>query len=171
MKSVIKKINYPQQLLEKRIGGIVYAGFTIDTLGKIKNVHINYGATPLMDEEVIRVISSLPNFAPALLDGMSGEVEMKLSISFNLAEPYNAFIDNKPLSIKGLEAIKFGDYETAMSYYKKAYHLEKESLDVIFNLALLYNKVGKKKKACKLWKRAIALGDEESKELLIKYCN
>jgi len=31
MKSFIKKINYPQQLLEKRIGGIVYAGFTVDT--------------------------------------------------------------------------------------------------------------------------------------------
>lgn len=61
--------------------GIVYVGFTVDTLGNVKNIEIKRGMTPLTDEEAIRVVKML-TFIPGTSYGRPIETEMVLPISF-----------------------------------------------------------------------------------------
>jgi TonB family protein len=46
----------------EQISGTVYIGFTVEADGKISNIHIRKSLHPLLDAEVIRVITAMPDW-------------------------------------------------------------------------------------------------------------
>jgi TonB family protein len=57
-----KNLQYPTDKNNSNIEGKVYASFTINEKGKVENVKIERSLNEIFDKEVIRVISSMPNW-------------------------------------------------------------------------------------------------------------
>jgi periplasmic protein TonB len=76
--------NYPEQAKMLNIQGIVYLNFQIDSKGKVKNVVVLRGVDPLLDEEAIRVVESMPPWTPAIQGDKKVGTEMGISIKFIL---------------------------------------------------------------------------------------
>ncbi|MGB0175696.1 MAG: energy transducer TonB, partial [Owenweeksia sp.] len=64
------------------IQGRVYVDFVIERNGSISNVTVVRGVDPLLDDEAVRVIKSLPKFQPAKQRGKP--VRMRFTMPFNL---------------------------------------------------------------------------------------
>lgn len=82
LKKFIKEnLRYPKT--GECIKGKVYVGFTVDTLGNVKDVEIKRGITPSTDEEAIRVVKML-TFISGTRFGRPIETKMILPISFTI---------------------------------------------------------------------------------------
>lgn len=79
-----KNIAYPQEAIEKRIQGKVYAEFTVDIDGSISEVKIYRGIGGGCDEETIRVIKDMPKWTPAEQKGKKIKVKQALPVQFYL---------------------------------------------------------------------------------------
>lgn len=87
MKYVYEKTKYPQEALEKGIQGRVIVRFVVTKEGKIEDITTIRQVHPLLDQEAIRVIESMPDWIPA--EEPSGKVNsyFYLPINFLLAKP------------------------------------------------------------------------------------
>lgn len=74
-----ENMRYPQT--GECLRGKVYVGFTVDTLGIVKDIEIKRGITPSADKEAIRLVNLL-KFIPASSDGQLIESKMILPIDF-----------------------------------------------------------------------------------------
>ena len=81
-------IKYPKWELDSNIQGTVYVRFTIDIAGKVKEPEIirSVRGSRNFDAEVIRVISSMPDWIPAELN--KSKIDMKFTM------PVKFMIDN-----------------------------------------------------------------------------
>lgn len=61
---IVHNFKMPEKAVKSKLEGRVYAQFTIDKSGVVKNVVILKGLTVEVDEEVVRVIEELPRFVP-----------------------------------------------------------------------------------------------------------
>jgi len=82
-KYISKTIKYPPEAYKQDIKGDVEIGFTIDINGDVTNVYVKKGVHPLLDNEAIRVIKSMPKWKPGVQKGEKVAVQMVLSIAFN----------------------------------------------------------------------------------------
>lgn len=64
------------------LSGKVYVGFTVDTLGNVKDVEILRGLSKEIDEECLRVVKMLKYKTPGSLYGKLIEVAYKFPIVF-----------------------------------------------------------------------------------------
>ncbi len=85
LKLYIKKhIRYPAEAKEKQIQGKVYVRFKITKEGKIENVATLNKIDPLLDEEALRIVRSLPAWKPAKTGGRPINSWYTVPISFVL---------------------------------------------------------------------------------------
>jgi protein TonB len=75
---------YPPQAKKKKITGKVYVNFIVEKDGKIAEVKVLRGAHPLLDEESLRVISSMPAWSPGTQDGRPVRVSFNMPLNFTL---------------------------------------------------------------------------------------
>lgn len=61
-------------------GGEVTAAFVVKASGKIDNITITSSLTPGCDEEVIRILNLMPNWLPAIIDGVAVDMEWELIV-------------------------------------------------------------------------------------------
>lgn len=80
-KFINKNLRYPKT--GECVTGKVYVGFTVDTLGNVKDIEIKKGITPSTDEEAIRIVKML-TFIPGTWFGQPIETKMVLPISFTI---------------------------------------------------------------------------------------
>lgn len=79
LKDFLKEnIVYPADSIE----GKVYVSFTVDTLGRAKDIKIKRSLSPLADAEVIRVVKLLV-FKPALIEGKPIHSKFSLPVTFS----------------------------------------------------------------------------------------
>jgi TonB family protein len=81
---IAANINYPAEALKGKIQGKVYVSFTVSAAGKVKDAVITKSVSPLLNEEAIRVISSLPDWKPGSQAGKPVEVQMLVPVEFKL---------------------------------------------------------------------------------------
>jgi TonB family protein len=82
---VSKNIKYPDAAKNKGIQGKVIVRFKVTTSGKIDNISILKGVDPELDNEAIRVVSSLPAFKkPGFQNGKPVSVWYMLPINYSL---------------------------------------------------------------------------------------
>jgi periplasmic protein TonB len=77
-------VMYPRKARRKGIAGKVLVEFTVDKTGKVQNVGVERSVHPLLDQEAIRVVSSMGMWTPGLKDGEPFSAKYKLPISFKL---------------------------------------------------------------------------------------
>ena len=80
-KFIRENLRYPKT--GECVSGKVYVGFTVDTLGNVKDIEIKKGITTSTDEEAIRVVKLL-TFVPGTRFGQPIEMKMVLPISFTI---------------------------------------------------------------------------------------
>ncbi len=78
---------YPEQALADSIEGKVYVEFVVETDGSISNVKIIRGIGGDCDEEVLRIISDMPAWAPGKLNGIPVRVSKTLPVNFRFTIP------------------------------------------------------------------------------------
>lgn len=81
---VARNTKYPEAAKNQAIQGKVVARFMVKEDGSVSDVTILKSANPLLDEESVRVVSSLPKFTPGLLNGKAVPVWFMIPIDFKL---------------------------------------------------------------------------------------
>jgi TonB family protein len=79
-----KTIKYPTASYKKKIEGIIYIGFFIDTDGSITDVKLKKGIEKQMNEEAIRAVKAMPNWKPAKYEGKKVKMNFTIPIHFKL---------------------------------------------------------------------------------------
>lgn len=84
---VAKKVVYPEQALEYRIEGTVYAEVTIDSLGYVKNIeypakNLGYG----LEEETTEVLMNTPRWVPAKENGKRVTSKLTVPVVYKIAD-------------------------------------------------------------------------------------
>jgi TonB family protein len=83
---VQRNLVYPPIAAAKGICGKVMVKFTIDENGKLYNAEIYQGVDTLLDNEVLRVVSSSPMWEPARLKGQRVKQSFVIPIVFLLGK-------------------------------------------------------------------------------------
>lgn len=79
-----KNLRYPDAMLKQRKSGRVFAEFVVTKKGKISEVNIKKTVDEGFNEEVIRVLSAMPKWKPAIKEGKKVSFRMNLPIMFCL---------------------------------------------------------------------------------------
>lgn len=77
-----ENIKYPEQAEREGIEGRVVAGFIVERDGSVSNIEILKSVHPLLDAEVVRVMSLMPNWIPGRQNGQPVRVKYSLPITF-----------------------------------------------------------------------------------------
>jgi protein TonB len=83
-KFIAKAIKYPYIAAEKGIQGRVFVKFIVDKDGTVSDAKIARGVDPLLDNEAMRVILSLPKWTPGMTQGKTVNVSLMFPITFQL---------------------------------------------------------------------------------------
>jgi protein TonB len=75
---------YPTAALKQKIEGRVWCSFIVNKDGSISDISVEEGVYIFLDEEAIRVLSSMPNWSPALVDKKEVRMKIYLPIVFKL---------------------------------------------------------------------------------------
>lgn len=84
MKFLSDNIVYPEVSRKAGIQGVIYANFIIEVDGSLSNIKILRGLNQECDEEVIRVISMMPNWTPGMQRGKPVRVYFNLPVRLSL---------------------------------------------------------------------------------------
>ena len=87
MNYLTKNVKYPKAAMKDSIQGRVIVQFVISKTGKVTNPSIMRSVSPELDAEAIRVVSSMPLWAPGEQRGVPVNVKFTLPIQFRLASP------------------------------------------------------------------------------------
>lgn len=79
-------IKYPPVLIKIKLEGSISLKFIVDKEGKIKNVEITTGFDPDADDEVLRVIRTMPTWTPAKENGEVVDFIHHLTVTFTLTD-------------------------------------------------------------------------------------
>ncbi len=83
-KYVADHIRYPDILGEVDIRGTVYLRFVVTETGLVTNIEVTKGLDPVLDEEAVRVVKSLPNnFIAGEQNGKKVSVWYSLPVVFD----------------------------------------------------------------------------------------
>jgi len=83
-KFIGQKVTYPKEAQEKGIQGRVYIKFVISSEGNVSNVEVARSVDPLLDQEAIRVVKSIPQWKPGKINGEDVNVQFTVPINFAL---------------------------------------------------------------------------------------
>lgn len=78
------KVKYPAIAMENGIHGTVYVAFLVTKEGKVEDVEIARKVDPVLDEEVLRVIRSSPDWTPGQQRGNPVHVAFNIPIKFKM---------------------------------------------------------------------------------------
>jgi protein TonB len=81
---VMKRTNFPQEAIDKKIKGRVVLTFIVETDGTVSNVQIVQGVDPLIDDEAMKAIQSSPKWSPGLQRGQPVRVRYLFPMNFVL---------------------------------------------------------------------------------------
>ncbi len=81
---IYKNIKYPKDARAKGIQGTVYVKYKIDEQGYISRAIIEHGIGSGCDEEVLRVVNSMPRWTPAKKDGKAISLVQMLPVNYKL---------------------------------------------------------------------------------------
>lgn len=79
-----QNVKYPAEAMKKRIQGSVRIGFTVNPDGSIVNAKVERKVNPLLDNEALRVVKSMPKWIPGKLNGKPVPVKMYVPVNFRL---------------------------------------------------------------------------------------
>lgn len=81
-----ENLRYPESARKAGIEGRVIAQLIVDKEGKVKNIVIQRGIHPDCDQEVVRILSNMPDWIPGRQGGVAANVYYTLPVSFRLEQ-------------------------------------------------------------------------------------
>ncbi|MCD8260138.1 MAG: M56 family metallopeptidase [Bacteroides sp.] len=81
-----KNISYPAEALEAGSEGRVIVQFVVETDGSITETRIVRGIDPYLDQEAIRIVSTMPHWYPGKQRGINVRVKFTLPIQFRISD-------------------------------------------------------------------------------------
>ncbi|MCL1942835.1 MAG: TonB family protein [Candidatus Azobacteroides sp.] len=84
LRYIYQNIKYPPEAQNKHIEGQVFCTFVINENGRVSDVTLIEGIYPVLDEEVLRVIRSMPVWRPARKSGKAIKVRCFVPVTFKL---------------------------------------------------------------------------------------
>ena len=84
MKFLGQNVRYPEEAHKNNIQGRVIATFVVEKDGSISEASVAKSVDPLLDEEALRVVSSMPNWIPGRQNGEPVRVKYTVPITFKL---------------------------------------------------------------------------------------
>ena len=86
MEYLKKNIKYPENAKKNKIEGKVYIAININTDGSIGEVKtLKSSGSAELDEEAVRVVKTMPNWEPSIIDGKAVAGQFNLPIFFKLS--------------------------------------------------------------------------------------
>jgi len=79
-----KEIVYPDSATISDVKGVVKVSFTIDKNGLVKNITLLKGVNKFTDELVLKAISKMQKWVPAVQNGRNVEQYREVSVSFDI---------------------------------------------------------------------------------------
>ena len=79
-----ENIKYPAEAKTQGIQGKVFVTFVVSKTGKTERAKIARGVHPLLDEEALRVVASLPEWKPGKQRGVAVNVSYTIPVQFKL---------------------------------------------------------------------------------------
>ena len=83
---ISQHIQYPQDALESNIEGRVVVLITVKEDGSIVDPKVISSVSPSLDEEALRVVSTIPRFDPGTRDGKAVEDKTVVVVSFKIKD-------------------------------------------------------------------------------------
>ena len=83
-KYLAENIQYPEQAKADKVEGRVFISFVIEPDGTASNAEVLRGIGGGCDEEALRVVQSMPNWKPGMVDGKPVRVHYNIPITFKL---------------------------------------------------------------------------------------
>lgn len=77
-------VAYPAKAKEEGIMGNVVVGFTVEADGTITEVRVLRSIDPLLDEEALRVVRSMPKWIPGQIAGKATRMKYQVLVKFRL---------------------------------------------------------------------------------------
>lgn len=79
---VQSNVKYPQIAMENSITGTVYVSFVVDRKGQVGNINIVRSVDPSLDEAVVNVLKSAPDWKPGMQKGKAVRVSFSIPVKF-----------------------------------------------------------------------------------------
>lgn len=76
---------YPQKAVERGLQGTVYLSFIVEKSGEISDIRVERGIDPLLDQEAVRIVQSMPKWQAAVSLNGAVATRVRLPISFTLS--------------------------------------------------------------------------------------
>ena len=87
LKYIATNIKYPKESQDNGEQGRVICSFIVGRDGSVNNPEVLRGATPLLNEEAVRVINTMPRWNPGMQRGKAVAVKYTVPITFRLKSP------------------------------------------------------------------------------------
>lgn len=87
LKYIAKNIKYPKESQDNGEQGRVICSFIVGRDGSVNNPEVLRGVTPLLNEEAVRVINTMPRWNPGMQRGKAVAVKYTVPITFRLKSP------------------------------------------------------------------------------------
>jgi len=84
--SIKARLHYPEAAVKKKIEGTTVVQFAVMADGTVDKVTVYVSAHPLLDEEAVRVVKSLPKWIPGKKNGKEVNSYYILPVVFLLGE-------------------------------------------------------------------------------------
>ena len=81
-KYVEKNLRYPPLAIKQKIHGIVIVSFVINKTGHVTNVKVERGVNPIIDQEAVKTIQSMPPWKPGMMNGKPINFLFRMPINF-----------------------------------------------------------------------------------------
>ena len=87
LKYIATNIKYPKESQDNGGQGRVICSFIVGRDGSVNNPEVLRGVTPLLNEEAVRVINTMPRWNPGMQRGKAVAVKYTVPITFRLKSP------------------------------------------------------------------------------------
>lgn len=87
LKYIATNIKYPKESQDNGEQGRVICSFIVGRDGSVNNPEVLRGVTPLLNEEAVRVINTMPRWNPGMQRGRAVAVKYTVPITFRLKSP------------------------------------------------------------------------------------
>jgi TonB family protein len=84
MEFLAENTRYPEECKETCVQGRVIVTFLVERDGSISKIKVVKSVDPLLDEEAVRVVSSMPKWNPGMQNGVRVGVKYTLPVTFRL---------------------------------------------------------------------------------------
>ena len=94
MKYLATNVKYPVEAQKKGVSGRVIIQFVVMEDGTPGQGKVVRGVDPLLDEEALRVVKTMPKWSPGMADGKAVKVRFTIPVMFSLSKKQNGNTPN-----------------------------------------------------------------------------